>query len=141
MKKIGLLLLLFVSLASCSNDNSDNKAVANPEYYGKWIRVSDPAANSIAVNSIGPEMYYVFNANKTFVKTIPYSNNTSFSGKFEIVKDATGTHFVLTYPSNNDWISTCTSGILKENLKLNESGKLVDEAGMCDRYATFTKAK
>lgn len=137
MKKIGLLLVLFVSLVSCSNNNSDDKADTNVDYYGKWVRVSNPASNSIG--SLEP--FYVFNKDKTFIKTIPYEKNVSFSGTFEIVKDDAGTRFILTYPSKNDWISTCIGGTLIEAYKLNESGNLVDQAGMCDRYGIFTKAK
>jgi len=136
MKKIGLLLILLISLVSCSNDNSESNAVTNSGYYGKWVRVANPAANSIG--SLEP--YYVFNEDKTFVKTIP-NNNVSFSGTFEIIKNDTGTHFLLTYPSKNDWISTCISGTLEEAFTLNDSGNLVDQAGMCDRYGIFTKAK
>lgn len=137
MKKIGLLLILFISLVSCSNDNSDDEVVNNSGYYGKWVRVSNAYYNSIA--SLEP--YYVFNEDKTFIKTIPNEKNISFSGTFEIVKDASGTYFVLSYPSKNDWISTCISGSLMEAFTLNESGNLVDQAGMCDRYGIFTKEK
>jgi hypothetical protein len=138
MKKIGLLLVFFISLVSCSSDNSDDKVDANSDYYGKWIQAFDPASNGI--RSLQP--YYVFNKNKTFVKTIPNEKNASFSGTFEIVKDDTGTHFVLTYPSKNDWISTCISGNLTEAFTLNESGNLVDQAGKtCGRYGIFTKEK
>lgn len=47
MKKIGLLIVLFISLTSCSNDSDDTKS-PNSVYYGKWIEVPNPAANSIA---------------------------------------------------------------------------------------------
>ncbi|WP_026729753.1 hypothetical protein [Flavobacterium denitrificans] len=137
MKKIGLLLVFFISLVSCSNDDKDNKAVANSDYYGKWVRVSNPAANSIGTL----EPYYVFKEDMTFVKMIPYEKNVSFSGTFQIIKNDSGTHFHLTYPSKNDWISTCIGGTLEEAFTLNDSGNLVDQAGMCDRYGIFTKEK
>lgn len=137
MNKIGLLLVLFVSLVSCSKDHEDEKVSVNSEYYGKWVRASNPAYNSIPTL----EPYYVFKENKTFVKTIPNEKNASFSGTFEIVKDDKGTYFVLTYPSKNDWISTCISGTLMEAFTLNEYGNLVDQAGMCDRYGLFIKQK
>lgn len=136
MKKIGLLLVLFISLVSCSSDNIEDKVTINSDYYGKWIRAFGPAENGI----IALQPYYVFKEDKTFIKTIP-NNKVFFSGTFEIIKNDTGTHFLLTYPSKNDFISTCIGGTLQEAFTLNESGNLVDQAGMCDRYGIFVKEK
>ncbi|MFD2940390.1 hypothetical protein [Flavobacterium notoginsengisoli] len=137
MKKIGLLIVLFISLTSCSND-SDGVSSPNSVYYGKWIEVPNPAANSIA----GMEVYYEFNKNQTFVKTVPYSEgNKSLSGKYEIVKNDAGTSFVLTYSSTNELISNCTSGALTETFKINQMDYLVDQASSCGRYGVFKKAE
>ncbi|CAM3692500.1 hypothetical protein [Flavobacterium chungbukense] len=134
MKKNGLLIVLLISLISCSKDDASPNSV----YYGKWMEVPDPAANSIP----GFEVYYVFKKDKKFVKTIPSTNgNKSLSGQYEIIKNETGTSFVLTYPSANESISNCTSGALIENYKLQETDYLVDQASACGRYKAFKKAK
>lgn len=134
MKRIGLLIVLMISLISCSKDD----ASPNSGYYGKWTEVPNPAANYIA----GYEIYYVFNKNKNFVKTVPSTNGyKNFSGQYEIIKNETGTSFVLTYSSANESISNCTSGALIENFKLNDVNDLVDQASACGRYGVYRKAK
>lgn len=138
MKKIGLLIVLFISLVSCSND-SDGIASPNSDYYGKWIEVPDPAANTVA----GMEVYYVFDKNQTFVKTVPYSEgNKTLSGKYEIVKNDAGTSFILTYSSANEQISNCTNGALTETYKINQMDYLINQSTSCGkRYHSFKKAK
>lgn len=89
------------------------------------------------------EVYYVFDKNQTFVKTVPYiKGNKSLSGKYEIIKNDAGTSFILTYSSTNELISNCTSSALTETFKINQMDYLVNQASSCGkRYQSFMKAK
>ncbi|PXY46575.1 hypothetical protein [Flavobacterium hydrophilum] len=136
MKKIGLLLVLLVSLVSCSNDDSDNKkqpVVTN--YYGIWIQYTEPRfANDPSSNQFS----YIFKKDNTFSKTRLYENiNTTLTGTFEIIKKDNVTQFILTYKEYNPLISNCSSGLI-ESFTL-ESGHLVDDARACDRSYVFKK--
>ncbi|KQB42463.1 hypothetical protein [Flavobacterium aquidurense] len=137
MKKIVLLFVFTLAFVSCSKNDSDDDVVVS-DYYGKWIQfaeapyINDPSSTQFS---------YQFNKDNTFTKTRNYDNTiTTLSGTFEIVTNENATVFVLTYPEQNFLISSCTGG-LKESFTLDKKGHLNDNAGMCDRYGKYKKAK
>ncbi len=136
MKKIVLLFAFVLTLVSCSNNDSDDVVVT--DYYGKWNQFVDaPYANDPS----STQFSYQFNKDNTFTKTRNYDNKiTTLSGTFEIKNNENTTVFVLTYTEQNFLISSCTGGLV-ESLTLDKSGRLNDNAGMCDRYYTYKKAK
>lgn len=136
MKKIVLLFAFFLTLVSCSKNDSD--AVAVVDYYGKWNQfVEAPYTNDPS----STQFSYQFNKDNTFTKTRNYDNKiTTLSGTFEIKTNETATVFVLTYKEQSSLISSCTGG-LTESFTLDKSGRLNDNAGMCDRYYIYKKAK
>ena len=95
MKKNGLLIVLFISLISCSNDDSDNKADAVvTDYYGKWVQYNETKSDHPSSNQYS----YVFNKDNTFSKTKIYESiNVTLTGTFEIIIQDNHTRFVLTY--------------------------------------------
>lgn len=140
MKKIGLLIAMFISLISCSNDDSSNKTdVGVIDYYGKWVQYTEPQfANHPSSNQYS----YVFNKDNTFSKVRVYENiNVTLTGTFEIITKENATRFVLTYKEKkeNSFISNCT-GSLIESFTLDKSGHLVDDAQACDGSFVFKKA-
>ncbi|KAF2510608.1 hypothetical protein [Flavobacterium foetidum] len=137
MKKIGILIVMFVSFVSCSTDEAkkDEKVIIT-DYYGKWVQYAD---SRFADDAISRQFSYIFNKDNTFTKTRIYNNVTSnLSGTFEIIKNEKGVFFVLTYPEYNSLISNCTSG-LKESFTLTDSGRLSDDARACDRSYEYVK--
>ncbi|WP_433830535.1 hypothetical protein [Flavobacterium anhuiense] len=139
MKKIGLLIVLFISLNSCSNDDSDNKADAVvTDYYGKWVQYNEPKSDHPSSNQYS----YVFNKDNTFSKTRIYESiNVTLTGTFEIIIQDNLTRFVLTYKEKkeNSFISNCGGGLI-ESFTLDKSSKLIDDARACDAAFVFKKA-
>ncbi|MXO04325.1 hypothetical protein [Flavobacterium sp. HBTb2-11-1] len=133
MKKIGLLIVMFISLVSCSNDDNSNKPTES--YHGNWILtrmgISNPAANSIDV--LKWQESYTFNSNNTFSKTRKRDGKiTAISGTYSVVKTAEQTKFELVYAKESDIIGSCTSKT-KENLYIiNEIGSLYNTWNACD---------
>ncbi|MCV2485031.1 hypothetical protein OD917_08860 [Flavobacterium sp. SH_e] len=131
MKKIGLLIVLFLSLASCS-DNDDKPSES---YVGKWTLTKmgsgNPAVNSIDV--LEWEESYTFNSNNTFSKTRKKDGKTTtISGTYSVVKTADQTQFELNYTAESDIIASCTSNV-KENLYIIHSiGNLYGTWSICD---------
>ena len=136
MKKFVLLFTLLFAIVSCSNNDSDN--VAASDHYGKWIQfVEAPYINDAS----STQFSYQFNRDNTFTKTRNYDNKiTVLSGTFKIGTAENTNVFVLTYKEQNSLISNCTGG-LQESLTLDKSGYLNDNAGACDRYGKYKKAK
>ena len=140
MKKIGLLIAMFVSLISCSNDDSSDKAdAAVTDYYGKWIQYIEAKFS----NDPSSKQYsYEFNKDNTFSKRRVYENiDVTLTGTFEIISKENLTRFVLTYKEKkeNSFISNCT-GSLIESFTLDKSGHLLDDARACDGSFVFKKA-
>lgn len=137
MKKIVLLLVFALTVVSCSNNDADDVAVVS-DYYGKWNQFAEaPYANDPS----STQFSYQFNKDNTFTKTRNYDNKvTTLSGTFEIKTNENSTVFVLTYKEENFLISSCTGG-LTESFTLDKNGHLNDNAGMCDRYGKYKKAK
>lgn len=132
MKKIGMLVVLMISLIACSSDSDEKINKSEIDYYGKWIHTQ---------NSKTWNMSYQFNNDNTVVKTLINENGTrSIKGTFEVKKTALVTSFELTYPQKDLLISNCT-GSLKENLIIDDSGNLNDAAAMCDGYGIYKKSK
>lgn len=133
MKKIGLLIALFISLVSCSNDDNDNKPTET--YHGKWTLTrmgsGNPAVNSVDV--LEWEESYIFNSNNTFSKTRKKDGKTAtITGTYSVVKTADQTQFELNYTKESDMIASCTSKI-KENLYIiNNFGILYGTWSICD---------
>ncbi len=131
MKKIGLLIVLFISLVSCS-DNDDKPSAS---YVGQWTLTrmgsGNPAANSIDV--LLWEESYTFNSNNTFSKTRKKDGKTTtISGTYSVVKTTDQTQFELNYIAESDIIASCTSNI-KENLYIiNSIGSLYGTWSICD---------
>lgn len=135
MKKIILLFVLLFTV-SCSDKYSDDVLVS--DYYGKWNQYVDPPYTN---DPSSKQFSYQFNKDNTFTKTRNYDNKiTTLSGTFKIITDENATVFLLTYPEQNFLISNCTGG-LTESFTLDKSGHLNDNAGMCDRYGKYKKAK
>lgn len=140
MKKIGLLIVLFISLISCSSEDLDDKADAVvTDYYGKWVQYAEPKyANDPSSNQYS----YIFNKDNTFSKTRVYENiNVTLNGTFEIITKDNLTRFVLTYKEKkeNSFISSCGGGLI-ESFTLDKSSKLLDDARACDVDFVFKKA-
>lgn len=132
MKKIGLLVVLMVSLIACSSDSDEKVNKSEIDYFGKWIHTG---------NSKTWNMSYQFNKDNTVVKTLINENGTrTITGTFVVKNTALVTSFELTYPEKNALISNCT-GSLKENLIIDDSGNLSDAAAMCDGYGKYKKSK
>ena len=132
-----LLFSALVALVSCSDSDLDDKIVVN-DYYGTWVQFED---NQYVNDPSSTQFSYQFNKDNTFTKTRNYDNKiTTLSGTFEIIKDENGTHFRLTYKEQSYLISSCTGGLI-ESFTLDEFGHLNDNAGMCDRYGKYRKAK
>lgn len=133
MKKIGLLIVLFVALVSCSNDDNDNKPTAS--YHGKWI-LTRMGSNNPAVNSIDIlewEEAYIFKSNNTFSKTRKRDGKTTaISGTYSVVKTADQTQFELNYTSESDIISSCTSKTKESLYIINSIGSLYGTWSICD---------
>ena len=129
MKKLGFLIILLLSLVSCSSDKDDK---ASDSYYGKWIHTQ---------NSATWNMSYQFNTDNSAIKTLVNENGTtSITGTFEIVKTDKVTLFKITYSEYNSLISNCSNSLV-ESLIINSSGNLDDSAAMCDRYGEYKKVK
>jgi len=131
MKKIGLLIVMLVSLISCS-DNDDKPTES---YVGKWTLTrmgsNNPAANSIDI--LEWEESYTFNSNNTFSKTRKKDDKTTtISGTYSVVKTNDQIQFELSYTSENDIIASCVSKV-KENLYiLNSNGNLYGTWSVCN---------
>ncbi|AWK05919.1 hypothetical protein HYN56_17485 [Flavobacterium crocinum] len=140
MKKTGLLIVMFVSLISCSSDDSNNKADAVvTDYYGKWVQYTEA---KYANDPSSKQYSYVFNKDNTFSKMRSYENiNITLTGTFETIIKEDITRFVLTYKEKkeNSFISNCT-GSLIESFTLDKSGRLIDDARACDAAFVFKKA-
>lgn len=122
-----------LSLISCSNEDANPPLVL--DYYGKWqlTEMSGSVINSVTT---GPEMdwqeSYVFNTNRTFVKTrIKDNTTTTASGTFSISKTSNETHFELTYSKNSTLVGSCY-GNLKEELLINNNNLLESTWQNCD---------
>lgn len=99
MKKLLLLFVLSFSLFSCSNDDLDDNPVVVTDYYGKWEQTADGSPYPHIVDVIKTsELFYEFNRDNTFTKTLIHEGKTTkVSGTFEVLKNERGTHFVLTF--------------------------------------------
>ncbi|MBZ4035211.1 hypothetical protein K6T82_10560 [Flavobacterium sp. 17A] len=140
MKKIGLLIVLMISLVSCSNDSEDSLQTANSDYYGKWV-------NTHEVKDVNSAFLwtenYVFNKDNTFTKTRTTKDGTiTASGTFQVVILDNNPSLDLTYRSSTNLVYSCSTGVggTKELLYLFE-GKLRSGASMCDAGGTYEKAK
>ncbi|MEN2399432.1 hypothetical protein GKZ90_0006570 [Flavobacterium sp. MC2016-06] len=137
MKKIGLLLALFMALISCSNNDSDDKTLS-ADYFGKWELFMD---NKYVETSIKPELFYVFNTDNTFVKTsIQEGVTTTALGTFAVLANEQGRNFTLSYNKYSSIITNCDSS-LTENLFLDKSGYLSPILIYCDSFEKYKKAK
>ena len=138
MKKIGLLIVLFISLTSCSNEDSNSKGDAVfTDYYGKWVQYNEPKNDHPSSNQYS----YIFNKDNTFSKIRAYENiNVTLTGTFEIITKDDLTRFVLTYKEkkDNSFISSCAGGLI-ESFTLDKSAKLIDDARACDGSFVFKK--
>jgi len=136
MKKIGLLIVVFISLVSCSNDadSDDNARYTGTDYYGKWINIQDKD---------GWSDQYLFNTDNTFtrVKTIN-GVTTNLSGTFEIFIRDDRPNFQLTYSGSSNLIYSCSSGFGgNSELLYIYDGYLENSARMCDYELTYKKDK
>jgi hypothetical protein len=132
MKKIGIILILVLHLISCSNDKA--KSPISSDYHGKWklIEVSGFKPANIVFDKLDWQESYVFNTDKTFIKTRSKDNTTTTAtGKYVVTKLDNETHFELTYNESNDIIGSCT-GNLTEALSINKEGLLQNSWQMCD---------
>jgi len=134
MKKIGLLIVLLISLTSCSNDDNNNKPTK--AYHGKWNltvmdRIKSPFANYIIV--LEWEESYIFNSNGSFSKTRIMDNKTStISGFYSVVETSDKTHFTLLYGASNEMIASCTGNLIENLYITNSTGRLYNTWETCD---------
>ncbi|MNK38553.1 hypothetical protein D3C87_571440 [compost metagenome] len=133
MKKIGLLIAMFILLVSCSNDDNDNKPTES--YHGKWILTamgnSNPAVNSIDV--LEWEESYTFNSNNTFSKTRKRDGKiTTISGTYSVVKTTDQTQFELNYAAESDIVASCASKTKESLYIINSFGILYGTWSICD---------
>ncbi|WP_394774677.1 hypothetical protein [Flavobacterium sp.] len=134
MKKMAIVLILTLSLISCSNtDKAKGSAVSH--YYGKWTLVKI-SGNKINAETTGSKMdwqeNYVFNTDGTFVKTrVTDKITTTSSGTFIIEKKGNTIGFALTHKESSTIIGNCM-GDLSEFLSINEDNLLQSSWQMCD---------
>ncbi|WP_289659591.1 hypothetical protein [Flavobacterium panacagri] len=133
MKRITILVVLFISLVSCSNDN-DQKDTTN--YLGKWkltsmSRNKNPFANSIDVMEW--QESYVFSSNGKFSKTRIKDNKTTTQiGTYLITETSDQTQLKLTYTAQSDIIGTCTGNLIENLYVLKSTKQLYSTWGTCD---------
>ena len=122
-----------LSLISCSNEDANSSLVS--DYKGKWqlIEMSGSTINSVTTGSeMSWQESYVFNTNRTFVKTrIKDNTTTTASGTFSISKTSNETHFELTYSESSTLVGSCY-GNLKEELFINSDNLLESTWQNCD---------
>jgi hypothetical protein len=133
MEKIGIIFMLFLSVISCSSDNSHATVIS--DYNGKWqlVQMSGSFINSETTGSAMEwQESYVFNTDGTFVKTrVADSKTVTASGTFKITKADDRTQFELTYKENSPIIGSCL-GNPSESLFINEDSLLVSSWQACD---------
>jgi hypothetical protein len=134
MKKMAIVLILTLSLISCST-NDKSKATAVSDYYGKWtlVKISGNQTNSETTGSkMEWQENYVFNTDGTFIKTRVRDNVTTTStGTFVIEKKDNTVGFALTHKESSAIIGNCM-GDLSEFLSINEDNLLQSSWQMCD---------
>jgi hypothetical protein len=139
MKRITLLAILFISLVSCSNNDSNDDSIGKlkleiNDYYGKWVNVHNDA-------TMNDE--YVFSEDGTFTRTKTVNSiTTNLSGTFEIFERDGRANFQLTYSAPSNLIYTCITGFGgKSELLYIFNGSLENSGRMCDYELTYKKAK
>ncbi|OXA78885.1 hypothetical protein SAMN05444397_10884 [Flavobacterium aquidurense] len=136
MKKIGLLIIVFISLVSCSNDsNSEEDArYTGTDYYGKWTNIYTKEDFTDQ---------YVFNKDNTFTRAKKVNGvTTNLSGTFEIFTRDERPNFQLTYSGPSNLIYSCYSGFGgNSELLYIYNGYLENSAEMCDYKLTYKKDK
>ncbi|MFD1605197.1 hypothetical protein ACFSJW_01240 [Flavobacterium artemisiae] len=143
MKKIGLLVVLMISLIACSSDDNDKETGFTTIYEGKWeltqmITNFNPAANSVDT----PQWKETYSfSNGKFTKTrIKDNKTTTVSGTYTEVVTSSEFGLELVYKESSDIVGSCTS--LKENLSVNSLGKLNNSLRNCDGpMFVYTKIK
>ncbi|MDX6183021.1 hypothetical protein SGQ44_11925 [Flavobacterium sp. Fl-77] len=135
MKKIGIIFILVLSLFSCSNETKEISAASASDFHGKWtlIKMSGTFPDSETTgNQMEWQEFYIFNTDRTFVKTRVRNNTTTTeSGIFE-TKDFNGlTHFELTFLGNSTLAGNCY-GNSKESLFIDADGLLTGTWRTCD---------
>ncbi|PBJ15815.1 hypothetical protein [Flavobacterium sp. ACN6] len=137
MKKIGLLILVLISVAACSSDDrsDENTRYTGTDYYGKWVSIDDTAE--------GWSDHYVFNKNNTFTRVKTVNGVTAnLSGTFELFTREDKPNFQLTYSEPSNLIYSCSSGFGgKSELLYILDGHLENSAKMCDYQLTYKKEK
>ncbi|MEP6805826.1 MAG: hypothetical protein ABI892_14960 [Flavobacterium sp.] len=137
MKKFGIVIILMLSLISCSSEknDADSKATVLTDYYGKWtlIKMSGSFINSETTGSkMEWQETYVFNTDGTFTKTRVKNNITTVSsGTFVLTNIDNKTGFALTHKEKSSIIGNC-HGDLSEFLSVNQDGLLQSSWQMCD---------
>lgn len=133
MKKFVAVLIVILSMVSCSSDETNSKVSSS--YYGRWNLSKYTTTFVLAIYVYGEpqwQEFYDFNQDNTFVKTrIQNNKKTTASGTFSIITIQNETHFVLNYANKSDIIGSC-SGDLSEDLYLNNEGSLVSTWQNCD---------
>ena len=136
MKKIGLLIVWFISLVSCSNNENseENMRYTGTDYYGKWVNIEDGAEWSDQ---------YVFNKDNTFTRVKKVNGvTTNLSGTFELFTRDDKPNFQLTYSAASNLIYSCSTGFGgKSELLYIYDGYLENSAEMCDYKLTYKKEK
>lgn len=137
MKKIGLLILVLISLVSCSSDErfDENTRYTGTDYYGKWINIEN--------NTQGWSDHYVFNRDNTFTRVKTVNGVTAnLSGTFEVIIREEKPNFQLTYSEPSNLIYNCSNGFGgKSELLYIFDGYLENAARMCDYQLTYRKDK
>lgn len=133
MKKIGILLILIITLVSCSSDEA--VATGDVDYFGNWELTKMSSAFTPAIsfsNALEWKESYDFNENGTFTKTRLRDNKSiTVSGTYVVTKTPNEIQFELTYEKDNDIIGSC-SAEPKEILFINSSKKLFSTWQNCD---------
>jgi hypothetical protein len=136
MKKIGLLIVVFISLVSCSNNerSDDNTRYTGTDYYGKWTNLQD---------KVDWSDQYVFNKDNTFTRAKKVNGvTTNLSGTFEIFTRDDRPNFQLTYSGPSNLIYSCSTGFGgNSELLYIYDGYLENAAEMCDYKLTYKKDK
>jgi hypothetical protein len=137
MKKNTLLFGCYLMLASCSSNDSDDKAIVS-DYHGKWINVID------AKDTNSPYVYresYEFNENNTFTKTrVENKVTTTAAGSFQASTGEREITLILTYTTDSILILNCSSSLV-ESLTINKTGYLDNDGRICDAGSTYEKTK
>ncbi|OUS00993.1 hypothetical protein A9Q86_09620 [Flavobacteriales bacterium 33_180_T64] len=131
MKKLNILLVVLITLLSCSSNNESPLI----NYEGKWVltQMRESIPNS---ETTGSEMewqeFYILNADGTFKKSRERNGIiTELFGTYTLLSSSNENLLELTYNSESDIIGSCYSN-LNEGMYFQSENILFSNWEQCD---------